>query len=109
MFLFLQDMLTAGIIVTSRSAPVVLVPKMDSTWRLCVDFRKLNEVSKPDPFPMPRVDELLDTIGNSRYITTLDLSKGYWQLPMSEGSREKTALRREVSLHEDAFWTKGCA
>lgn len=60
--------------------------------RLCVDFRCLNEVTHLDPYPMPRVDELIDRLGNSRYITTLDLSHGYWQVPVLEKSRPLTSF-----------------
>ena len=62
-------------------SPIVLVPKPDGTIRLCNDFRKLNEISKFDAYPMPRIDELIERLGTARYISTLDLTKGYWQVP----------------------------
>ena len=74
------------------SNPIVLVGKPDDTVRFCNDFRKLNNVSEFDAYPMPRVDELIESLGNARFITTLDLTKGYWQVPMSTGSKEKTAF-----------------
>ena len=85
-------LLRAGLIEVSRSpwaSPIVLVPKKNRSLRLCVDYRKLNAVTHPDPFPMPRVE---DRLAGAKYITTLDLTKGYWQVPVEEGSREKTAF-----------------
>ena len=88
-------MLQAGIVETSNSswaAPIVLVQKKDGTLRFCVDYRKLNAISKVDPYPMPRIDELLDKLGKAKFLTTLDLSRGYWQVPVAESSKEKTAF-----------------
>ncbi|KAI2644034.1 Retrovirus-related Pol polyprotein from transposon 17.6 [Labeo rohita] len=90
-----QQMLKLGVIEPSRgpwSSPIVMVPKPDSTLRFCNDFRRLNEVSELDGYPMPRVDELLDRLGRARYIMTLDLTKGYWQVPLSETAKPKTAF-----------------
>ncbi|KAI2647466.1 Retrovirus-related Pol polyprotein from transposon 17.6 [Labeo rohita] len=69
-----------------------MVPKPDGTLRFCNDFRRLNEVSEFDGYPMPRVDELLDRLGRARYISTLDLTKGYWQVPLTESAKPKTAF-----------------
>ncbi|XP_073784003.1 uncharacterized protein [Danio rerio] len=91
----IQKMRRLGIIEPSRSpwsSPIVMVPKPDGTLRFCNDFRKLNEISKFDGYPMPRVDELLDRLGGARFISTIDLTKGYWQLPLSEDAKEKTAF-----------------
>ena len=73
-------MLRLRVIEESRSAwssPVILVPKPDGTFRFCNDFRRLNEVSEFDAYPMPRVDELIECLGPASYLTTLDLTKGY--------------------------------
>ncbi len=61
------------------SSPLVIVPKKDGTLRVCINFRKLNAQSKFDAYPMPRVDDLLEKIGQAKFITTLGLCKGYWQ------------------------------
>ncbi|CAJ0928317.1 unnamed protein product [Ranitomeya imitator] len=88
-------MLKLGVIEESKSgwsSPIVLVPKPDGEWRFCNNYQKLNEVSKFDAYPMPRVDELIERLGHARYITTLDLTKGYWQIPMAQEAKEKTAF-----------------
>lgn len=88
-------MLTLGIIEPSKSEwchPVVLVPKKDGTLRFCIDFRYLNSVSKFDCYPTPRISDLIDRLGQSKYLTTIDLAKGYWQIPLTLQSRELTAF-----------------
>ncbi|KAI2647274.1 Retrovirus-related Pol polyprotein from transposon 17.6 [Labeo rohita] len=90
-----QQMLKLGVIEPSRSpwsSPIVMVPKPDGTLRFCNDFRKLNEVSEFDGYPMPRVDELLDRLGRARFISTLDLTKGYWQVPLAKDAKPKTTF-----------------
>jgi len=65
-----------------------------------VDYRRVNDVSRFDAYPMPRVDELLDRLGTARFSTTLDLTKGYWQIPLSPESKEKTAFSTPYSLYQ---------
>ncbi len=72
---------------------IVLVPKKDGSLRFCLDFRKLNSVSKFDPYPMHRVDELVEKLGKAKFLTTLDLCKGYWQVPLSPDSKKFTAFK----------------
>ncbi|CAM4447975.1 unnamed protein product [Lepidochelys kempii] len=90
-----QVMLDLGVIERSQRewrSPVVLVPKPDGSRRFCIDFRRVNAISKFDAYPMPCVDELLDRLGEPCYITMLDLTKGYWQIPLDPRSKEKTAF-----------------
>lgn len=86
----IQELLKQGVIEESQSAyasPVVLVPKADSkSLRLCCDFRKLNSVTIADPFPMARVEDLIDRVGKAKYLTKLDMVRGYWQVPLDEES-----------------------
>ena len=85
----LDKMLKMGVIRPSTSpwaSPVVIVPKKDGGVRFCVDYRKLNRVAKFDAYPMPRIDDVIEKVGKARYISTLDLARAYWQIPMSESS-----------------------
>ena len=81
------------------SSPVVLVRKRDGTLRFCIDYRVLNFVTKPDVFPLPRINDLLDQLGKSKYYTTLDLASGYWQIKVNTNSQEKTAF----ATHQGSF------
>jgi hypothetical protein len=74
------------------ASPEVLVPKPDGSQRLCIDYRKLNAITQPDVCPLPRVEELLHSTGNAKYITTLDLWSGYYQIKMYEPDQDKTAF-----------------
>ncbi|KAL0192088.1 hypothetical protein M9458_010384, partial [Cirrhinus mrigala] len=81
-----QEMLMLGVIEPSCSpwsSHIVMVPKPDGTLRFCNDFRR---------YPMPRVNELLDRLGRARYISTLDLTKGYWQVPLTPSAKLKTVF-----------------
>jgi len=96
-------MLSLGIIEISKSEwcnPVILVPKKDGSLRFCIDFRYLNSISLFDSYPTPRIDELLERLGKAKYLTILDLSKGYWQVPLTERSRELTAFRTKLGLSQ---------
>ena len=61
-------------------SPIILVPKKDGTTRFCIDYCRLNAITKKDVYPLPRVDDILDTLGGCKYFSTLDLSPGYWQI-----------------------------
>ena len=63
---------------------MVLVPKAGGSYRLCVDYRKVNAVTLPDSFPLPRMDDIIDDLGTARYVTKLDLLQGYYQVPLTE-------------------------
>ena len=89
------EMLDQGIVVPSKSpwaSPVVLVAKKDSSMRFCVDYRRLNSVTKTDVFPLPRVEDSLDQLSRSRYFTMLDLAAGYWQVLVEPKSHENLHL-----------------
>ena len=99
----LQSMQSSGVIEPSDSpwaSPVVMVRKKDGTHRFCIDYRELNTVTKADAFPLPRIDDLLDQLGDAKYFTTLDLAAGYWQIRVSPGSKEKTAFITPQGLYE---------
>ena len=71
---------------------VVIVTKKDGTPRFCIDYRKLNELTKKDAYPLPSIEVCLDALAGSRYFSTFDLRSGYHQIPMEESSIEKTAF-----------------
>ena len=99
----LQEMEQDGIIEPSTSgwaSPIVLVRMKDGTLRMCVDYRKVNGVSQQDAYPMPRVDEIIDRLGKARFITTNDLTRGYWQVPVAEGAQAATAFTTPFGLFQ---------
>ncbi len=91
----IQYLLDHGIAEPSSSSwasPCLLVPKTDNTFRFCTDFRKVNAVTKPDSFPLPRMEDWVDLVGHARYVSKFDLLKCYWQVPLSKRACEISAL-----------------
>ena len=99
----LEDLLKRGIIQPSSSpyaAPIVVVRKKNGEIRLCCDYRKLNQKTRRDSFPLPRIDECLDALGGAKLFTTLDLASGYHQVAMDEDDKAKTAFTCPFGLYE---------
>ena len=99
----LDDMLDRAVIQPSCSpwaSPVVLVPKKDGSLRFCIDYRKVNSVTRKDAYPLPRVDDTLDTLAGSKWFSTLDLLSGYWQVEVNPDDRGKTAFCTHEGLFE---------
>ncbi|EER11975.1 retrovirus polyprotein, putative [Perkinsus marinus ATCC 50983] len=91
----LDTMEKDGIIQRSTSAykfPCVYVPKKNGAVRMCIDYRRLNQVSVIDAYPIPRPDDVQEHLAGARVFSTLDLRSGYWQMPVRAGDRYKTAF-----------------
>ena len=99
----IKDQLDASIIRESTSAwssPLVYVKKRDGITRQCVDYRKLNDVTRKDAYPLPLIKDCLDCLGGAKIFSTLDLQSGYWQLELKEEDRPKTAFSTRTGHYE---------
>ena len=98
----IQDLLSAGVIKRGQSpwaSPVVLVRKKDGSIRFCVDYRKLNAVTRFDAYPLPRIDETFESLSGAKYFSTLDLISGYWQVGLTEQAKMKSAFTTRSGLY----------
>ncbi|XP_076037750.1 uncharacterized protein LOC143023126 [Oratosquilla oratoria] len=90
-----RQLMEQGLVEPSTSpwaSPAVLVPKPGGEWRLCVDYRRLNAVTKADPYPLPRIDDLIEEVAAARFLSKLDLMKGYHQIPLTSRASEVSAF-----------------
>lgn len=77
---------------SSWASPVVMVRKKDGTYRLCIDYRALNACTITDAYPLPRIQDTLDTLATAKWFSTLDLASGYWQVELSPRARRAAAF-----------------
>ena len=99
----IDEMLNAGLIVESESpwcSPTVLVKKKDGSMRICIDYRRVNEVTVKDSYPIPKIEEILNQLGGNCVFTTLDLASGYHQVLVKKEDRCKTAFCTDRGLFE---------
>lgn len=99
----IQRLLKAGLIVPSSSqwtSPVVVVEKKNGKKRLCVDYRKLNNVTKKDSYPLPRIDDMLETLSGTQWFSSLDLASGFWQVELEQKDREKSTFITRFGTYE---------
>ena len=82
------------------ASPVVLAKRKDGSLRFCVDYRKLNAVTRKDAYALPRLGDTLDALAGSKWFSTLDLASGYWQVGMHPDDRKKTAFCTADGLFE---------
>ena len=90
-----EKLVELGVVVASTSpwaSPIVPVPKQDGALRLCIDYRKLNSITQPDPYYMVTLDEILERVGGSKCVSKIDLCKGFYQIEVEEESVAKTAF-----------------
>ena len=99
----IEAMESKGIIRESYgpwSSPVVLVPKKDSRKRICIDYRKLNAITERDVYPLPTINEILNSFNGASWFTSLDLASGYWQVAVKEEDKKKTAFITKYGTYE---------
>ena len=105
-----EKLLKSGIIEPSNSewsSPVILVKKKDGGHRMCVDYRKLNKVLRKDEWPLPRIQDILDTLGGSKYYSVLDLKSGFFQIKMAQDAKKFTAFICKRGLFEYGYMPFG--
>ena len=97
---YLVDHNLATVSRSPWASPCLLVTKSNGSNRLCTDFRKVNAQTIKDSYPLPRIDDILDSIGQAKFLTQLDLLKGYYQIPLTERAKEITAFITPFGLFQ---------
>ena len=98
-----DKMLKAGFIEPACSewaSLVVLVPKSDGSLPFCVDYRMLNALTVKNTYPLPQIDEFLDSLGEAKFFTTLDCNSEYWQISVAKQDRHKTAFTCDAGFYQ---------
>ena len=100
---YLKEQIDSGVVIPSKSAwasPVVLVRKKDGSVRWCIDYRKLNDATIKDAYPLPKISMCLDGLSDASVFSVCDLQSGYWLLDVAEQHRHKTAFITKYGLFE---------
>jgi len=99
----IDEMMSQGVVRKSHSPwafPVLMVKKKDGGLRFCVDYRRLNEITKKDAYPLPPINEVFDALGTAKYFSKIDAASGYWQMRVDEDDKEKTAFTTRHGTYE---------
>jgi Reverse transcriptase (RNA-dependent DNA polymerase) len=99
----IQKMLAQDVIDPATcdwASPIVLMPKPDGSLRFCVDYWRLNAITVPDTYQLPRMDECIDSLGEAVVFTTLDFNSRYWQIPVDPADGEKTAFTSHLGVYQ---------
>lgn len=99
----IRDMEKQGLVEPSTSpwsAPIVLAKKKDGSPRLCIDYRRLNDVTESDAYPMPDLNKLIRQMRGAKVFSVLDLKSGYWQVPLNQNARKYSAFRTRRGLFQ---------
>lgn len=104
---YLLDNGLAELSDSSWASSCILVPKSDNTDRLCTDYRSVNRITVNDAYPFPRLDDILDTIGTAKYVTKIDLLRGYYQISLTEKAKKISAFSTLDGLYQYLFMLFG--
>ena len=99
----IDRMISMDVIEPSSSpwaSPIVLIPKPDGSIRFCVDYHRLNKVTRKDSYALPRMDDCIDSLGTAQYFSTLDANAGNWQIAVAPEDRDKTAFTSHRGLYQ---------
>ena len=99
----ITDLLQKGLIRESSSSwgsPVLFTKKADGAWRMCVDYRAVNDRTEKNTYPLPRIQDCIDLLGRSRFLSTIDLTSGYWQVRIKDSDIPKTAFNTRNGKYE---------
>ncbi len=99
----IQKMEKERTIIKSSSpwcSPIILVRKKDGSIRFCVDYRKINNATHKDVYPLTRIDNILEALRGAKYFCSIDLASGYWQIKVANKDREKTAFGSHLGLYK---------
>jgi len=105
-----EDMIQKGLVEESNSpysSPIILRPKPGGDWRLVHDYRYVNKLTVPDAFPMKKISEMLRLLGEAKFLSTIDLEKGFWQVPMRKKDKRLTAFQTRKGLFQYRVMPQG--